>query len=128
MFLGIPSLVFGISENQNKIAENLIEEAYVLGNPKFYKPDIKVIQSWIDLIINNKFLLSNLSKKSKTLIDGEGIRRIYNAINLQNYEFKPVTLELKYYLTGEIIKSIEMLHFPLINLFIVIIKNGLCKN
>lgn len=93
MFLGIPSLIFGISENQNKIAENLIDGGYVLGNPKFYKPEIKVIQSWIDLIINNKFLLSNLSKKSKTLIDGEGIRRIYDVINLQNYEFKPVTLE-----------------------------------
>ena len=67
--------------------------AMLQGNQKVLKPDIKNIEFWLRKIIENKTLAKKLSQKSKELVDGFGIQRIYENIYPTKYNFRFVNLK-----------------------------------
>ncbi len=91
-FLGIPSIVFGIAENQIEIIKALIKNEIVVGEYWHPKPDIKIIKYWLEFAINNPQILEKLSNNSKKMVDGFGLDRINEFIQPVEFNFRKVTL------------------------------------
>ena len=91
-YLGIPSIVFGIAENQIEIIKALIKNEIVVGEHWHPKPDIKTIEYWLKFVINNPKILKKLSNKSKKMVDGFGLDRINEFIQPVEFKFRKVTL------------------------------------
>ena len=91
-YLGIPTIAFAIAKNQVENLSALIKEGIVLGESTNLKPDVKKIEFWLKMILDNKSLAKKLSQKSKKLVDGFGIQRIYESIYPTKYNFRFVNL------------------------------------
>jgi UDP-2,4-diacetamido-2,4,6-trideoxy-beta-L-altropyranose hydrolase len=66
--LGLPTLLFVISENQRLIAENLEQ----LGAIKI----VRSLKDDLNMLVSNFDLWKNMSEKSKAICDGFGVKRI----------------------------------------------------
>lgn len=74
--LGVPTLAFGIADNQRQIMASLIEAGYVVGLSDMPVPDEARIAAWITCLLDNPALLRGLSARSATLVDGRGAGRV----------------------------------------------------
>lgn len=86
--LGIPSLVFGIADNQTKVLESLIKNGIVIGESSSKFPDENKIQNWLEVIISNPKLLEGLSERSRKIIDGYGCNRICEVLFPSEIKFR----------------------------------------
>ena len=87
-FLGVPSLVFGIADNQIKVLEALIKNGIVIGESYSQYPDDNKIESWLKVIITNQKLLEGLSERSRKIVDGFGTERICEALFPEEIKFR----------------------------------------
>ena len=87
-FLGIPSLVFGIADNQTKVLEALIKNGIVIGESSSKFPDDEKIKNWLEVIISNPKLLEGLSERSRKIIDGYGCDRICEELFPEEIKFR----------------------------------------
>ncbi len=87
-YLGIPTIAFAVAKNQVENLNALIKDGFVLGETTDLKPDTKRIEYWLKMIIDNKTLAEKLSQKSKEIVDGFGIQRIYENIYPTKYIFR----------------------------------------
>ena len=92
-YFGIPTIAFAVAKNQVENLTNLIKNDIIAGEPKNLKPDIKKLEYWLKMIIDNKTYYKKLSKNSQGIVDGFGIQRIYENIYPTKYVFRFATLE-----------------------------------
>jgi UDP-2,4-diacetamido-2,4,6-trideoxy-beta-L-altropyranose hydrolase len=96
--LGVPTIAFGIADNQRRVLETLIEHAYVLGTPSMPLPDPALMRVWLDVALANPALLVGLARRSLALVDGNGVGRVAQAMLspaapiAASLDFRPATL------------------------------------
>ena len=91
--LGVPTLAFGIADNQRQVMASLIEAGYVAGIPYMSSPDEARIAAWITCLLDNPALLRGLSVRSATLVDGRGAGRVADALLPVALTFRRATLK-----------------------------------
>lgn len=74
--IGVPTLAFGIAGNQRPVLEAMIEGGYAVGTPQMTPPDPAGIAAWLAVLLANPPLLRGLAERGRTLVDGEGTRRV----------------------------------------------------
>lgn len=72
--LGVPSLVFALSENQRDPLRHLIEGGYVAGD--LQPLNVERVSRWLRLLLANPDWLRGLESRSAGLVDGDGARRV----------------------------------------------------
>lgn len=76
--LGVPTLAFGIADNQTGGLNELIEHGYAAGTPELRRPG--EIGEWIACALGNPPLLRGQARRSMTLTDGSGCDRVVDAM------------------------------------------------
>jgi UDP-2,4-diacetamido-2,4,6-trideoxy-beta-L-altropyranose hydrolase len=74
--LGVPSLVFGIADNQQTVLNALIADGIVLGSSQMPRPDPAAMAAWIQATLDNTPLLQGLAQRAASLVDGKGTQRV----------------------------------------------------
>jgi UDP-2,4-diacetamido-2,4,6-trideoxy-beta-L-altropyranose hydrolase len=88
--LGLPSLIFAVADNQKEPLRQLVEDGYVVGEEQI--PSVKRLMHWLDLLLANPAWLHGLGKRSATLVDGEGVRRVANWMLSAQITFRHATI------------------------------------
>ena len=91
--LGIPTLAFGIADNQRPGLEALIAAGCVAGIPDMPVADEARIAAWLSCLLDNPALLRGLSTRSARLVDGRGAERVADALLPTAFTFRPATLD-----------------------------------
>lgn len=78
--LGVPSIVFGIVDNQHGALAALIEDGFLVGVPEMTHPDASLIASCLQSTIGNAPMLRGLSRRIETLVDGRGAQRVADVL------------------------------------------------
>lgn len=74
--LGVPSLAFGIADNQVAILDALLEAGCVGGQASMPIADSLPIARWLGIALDNPAFLRGLSTRSHALVDGRGTERV----------------------------------------------------
>lgn len=90
--LGVPTLAFGIADNQRPGMAALIEAGHVAGIPDMPSPDEARIAAWLTCLLDNPALLRGLSARSATLVDGRGAERVADTLLPAVLTLRPATL------------------------------------
>ena len=90
--LGVPTLAFGIADNQTGGLETLIDQGYVMGMPEMRVPDPEMIAAWLACLLDNPPLLRGLARRSAALVDGLGSERVADAMLPAPLAFRAATL------------------------------------
>lgn len=91
--LGVPTLVFGIADNQRLVLESLIEAGCAAGVPDMAVPDATKMSAWLACLIDNPALLRGLGQRSAALVDGHGVERVADALVPTPLDFRRATWE-----------------------------------
>lgn len=91
--LGIPTIAFGIADNQEPILASLIHDGIVLGEASMPNPDSELMSSWLSVVACNPELLRGLSARSLLLVDGRGAQRVAEVLIPALIRFRPATLK-----------------------------------
>lgn len=89
--LGVPSLAFGIADNQRPVLEALLEGGHVVGESDMAVPDPARIAGWLAILLDNPPLLRGLSARSAALVDGLGVRRVADRLLPAAMDFRPAS-------------------------------------
>lgn len=81
--LGVPTIAFGISDNQRPILEALSTSGCVLGVPQNMRPSEPIISAWVTAALSNPWLLNGISRRCLDLVDGLGIQRVTKQLLLE---------------------------------------------
>lgn len=90
--LGVPTLAFGVADNQQQGLVSLIKSGYIVGTSSMPSPDKEKIKAWLTCLLDNPPLLRGLSARSATLVDGYGVKRIADMLLPTIFTFRPATL------------------------------------
>jgi UDP-2,4-diacetamido-2,4,6-trideoxy-beta-L-altropyranose hydrolase len=88
--LGVPSLVFGIADNQVAILGAMIQAGFVGGQAAMPIADSQSIARWIGIALDNPAFLRGLSLRSSRLVDGRGTERVAGILVPKLLNFRPV--------------------------------------
>ena len=91
--LALPTIAFGIADNQEPILASLIQDGVVFGQALMPVPDPDSIAAWLSVATGNPSLLQGLSARSAALVDGEGAERVADALHPATLTFRSATLE-----------------------------------
>lgn len=78
--LGVPTIAFGIAENQRELLAALFEAGCAIGQESLPCADEQRIGMWINCALENPALLRGMSQRSASLVDGLGARRTAAAL------------------------------------------------
>lgn len=90
--LGVPTLGFGIADNQEAVLAALIEHGALLGCAQMPQPDANLIAAWLDCVFDNPALLRGLATRSLALVDGQGAQRVADCLLPRRLAFRAATL------------------------------------
>jgi spore coat polysaccharide biosynthesis predicted glycosyltransferase SpsG len=76
LYIGVPTILMIIADNQNDIANNLGKDGYVENLGWYNKVSDKKIIEKIKFLMNNNSFREELFKKGQALIDSKGKGRI----------------------------------------------------
>ncbi len=91
--LTLPTIAFGIADNQEPILASLIQDGVVLGQASMPVPDSDSMAAWLAVVASNPDLLKGLSARSVALVDGKGTDRVADALVPSAFSFRPLTQE-----------------------------------
>jgi UDP-2,4-diacetamido-2,4,6-trideoxy-beta-L-altropyranose hydrolase len=91
--LGVPTIAFGIADNQRPVLAPLIEAGYVAGIPEMSTPDASLIGAWLSSALSSPEFVRGLAYRSSMLVDGLGAERVAEALLPGMLEFRRATLE-----------------------------------
>lgn len=83
--LGIPSLAIGVANNQTAILSELFQGGYAVGFEYMPHPDEIKIQESIKSLINSPTPLYRIAKRSRSLVDGNGTRRVADLLQKKTH-------------------------------------------
>jgi len=90
--LALPTIAFGVAENQRAILSSLIQGGFVLGESSTGESDEESMAAWLVVATRNPELLRGLSVRSASLVDGRGVERVTNHMIPALFTFRPATL------------------------------------
>jgi UDP-2,4-diacetamido-2,4,6-trideoxy-beta-L-altropyranose hydrolase len=79
-FMGLPSLLVLLAENQVGLVEHLETQQAVVNAGWFNRLTVEKLRLEIDVLIRNRDLRRSLSRNASSLVDGNGAARIINAL------------------------------------------------
>jgi len=79
-YLGVPSIIISIADNQKKIAERLDEEGVSIYLGHYEDVGIKDIRGSVEMLIANSEKRKKMSERGSKLIDGRGVNRIVREV------------------------------------------------
>lgn len=91
--LALPTIAFGIADNQEATLASLIKDGVVLGQAAMPVPDSDMMAAWLAVAASNPDLLQGLSARSVALVDGRGADRVADVMIPSVFSFRPVTQE-----------------------------------
>lgn len=91
--LALPTIAFGITDNQEPILASLISDGIALGQASMPDPDTESIAHWLAVAANNPHLLQSISARSSALVDGQGVNSVVDAMLPTALSFRLATLE-----------------------------------
>jgi len=86
--LGVPSLAFGIADNQVAILDALLEAGCLGGQASMPIADSLPIARWLGIALDNPAFLRGLSARSYALVDGRGTERVARHLIQQPLGFR----------------------------------------
>ena len=89
--LGVPTLAFGIADNQKKGIEALSEAGYLFGVAEMLTPNQGLMSAWMKAVLTNPSLLVGIAKRSYSLVDGMGVSRVLSELQPPPLSFRPVS-------------------------------------
>lgn len=89
--LGVPTLAFGIAENQLPVLERLFEAGCAVGETFMPHPDQTRMAAWLSAVLENAPLLRGIGARSAELVDGRGSQRIADALHSAGISFRRAT-------------------------------------
>lgn len=90
--LRIPTIAFGIADNQVAGLSALLAGGCVLGVAHMPQPEPQRMTEWLASTVDNPPLLRGLAARSAMLVDGQGVERVADHLLRQTLEFRPVSL------------------------------------
>ena len=82
-FMGVPSLIITVAENQEGIGEGLEKVGAARNLGWFFKIDVNGLKDEIRKIIYDNNIREEMYSKGKKLVDGLGLKRIFNEVEQQ---------------------------------------------
>jgi UDP-2,4-diacetamido-2,4,6-trideoxy-beta-L-altropyranose hydrolase len=92
-FMGLPSLVLSLKENQRTVAEGLASIGIVVNLGRHEDVVLNMISTSTKLLANDPERRSRMSQCGRRLIDGLGVKRVLARIKDQGFVFRPVISE-----------------------------------
>ncbi|MFH1096611.1 MAG: GNAT family N-acetyltransferase [Candidatus Desantisbacteria bacterium] len=89
--LGLPCLVSTLAINQEATIETMADECCLLYFGKSEKTTSIMISKYIDVAIDNPYLLNSFSKKNLLLVDGRGYERVIKYLMSASIELRLAT-------------------------------------
>lgn len=90
--LGLPTIAFGVAENQEPILASLIHDGFLLGEPSMRDPSEETMAAWMVVAKRSACLLEGLSARSAALVDGRGVERVVDHMIQEEFNYRPATL------------------------------------
>ena len=78
--LGVPTIAFGVAENQYNLLAALFEAGCAIGQATMSLPNEKAIARWISCMLDCPSLLRGMAQRSATLVDGLGVQRVADVL------------------------------------------------
>jgi len=91
--MGVPTIAFGVAENQIPVLEGLLRAEYAWGDSSMPEPDVERIASWIDRALHSAPQMRGMAARAAELVDGQGARRIAEALLSEPIRFRLATLQ-----------------------------------
>lgn len=91
--LGLPTIAFGIAENQREVLEKLIEMGCLLGTAEMLSPNVEKMSACLSIALDNPSLLRGLAQRAAELTDGLGAERVADAMFPQVLNFRRATID-----------------------------------
>jgi len=79
-FMGLPSVLCIVAENQERTVKTLAEDGFFLSPVWLRRTSLHEIKEMIEKLILDKNLRKILSEKALMLVDGKGAERVFNAL------------------------------------------------
>jgi UDP-2,4-diacetamido-2,4,6-trideoxy-beta-L-altropyranose hydrolase len=86
--LGVPTLAIGIADNQAAVLEGLFAAGAAVGETRMPVPDVERMREWLAVALRSPELLSGLANRARALADGEGARRVADAMSPGSLSFR----------------------------------------
>lgn len=80
-FMGVPSILYPIAENQKRITQGLHNVHAAVGLPLGDLTSIENISQFVILLLNNKKMRFDLSQSQRKIVDGTGSKTIVSKLN-----------------------------------------------
>jgi UDP-2,4-diacetamido-2,4,6-trideoxy-beta-L-altropyranose hydrolase len=90
--LALPTIAFGVVDNQKAILAALIRDGFVLGQSSIDGFDKESMAAWLFVASRNPELLRGIAIRSASLVDGRGVERVIEHIIPAIFTFRPATL------------------------------------
>ena len=90
--MGVPSIAFGIAANQLRVLQGLFDAGCAAGEAALPEPDVERIAPWIDFALADVQKMRGMAAKASELVDGQGARRVADALLTVPIRFRPATL------------------------------------
>jgi len=81
-FLGVPFIVGILADNQKKTAYGLGEAGAALNCGWFHEVDVMELTEYISRMITDRRMRQKLSNMGRQLVDGQGVERVINAMEI----------------------------------------------
>lgn len=92
MNLGLPTILFGIADNQCELINHLLDLNMAIGNADIAKLSDSEIRVLIDVFVENVDMRTEFSEAGMKLVDGRGVERIAEKMGVKRIEFRSVTM------------------------------------
>jgi UDP-2,4-diacetamido-2,4,6-trideoxy-beta-L-altropyranose hydrolase len=80
--VGLPTITIILADNQRDMSRNLDKEGYIINLGWYHNVTENNIKEAIEGLIDNPQKMVSMSDKSRNLVDGEGVNRVCDAMNL----------------------------------------------
>lgn len=90
--MGLPTLAFGVAENQYQMVEDLTQAAYLFGCPDGSAVSQDDLASLLQIALQNSPMLRGMSVRAMKLVDGAGALRVARYLSAKAFMFRRATL------------------------------------
>ena len=90
--LGLPTLAFGVAENQYQMVEDLTQAAYLFGYPDGSGVSQSDLASLLQVALKNGPMRRGMSERAMELVDGAGALRVARHLLTNAFIFRQATL------------------------------------
>ncbi len=82
--MGLPTITIILAENQKNISESLDKEGAIINLGWYHNVTEDNIKEGIEGLIDNPQKMVSMSNKSRSLVDGEGVNKVCDAMILMD--------------------------------------------